>query len=100
LNTYCGIVLKVFKKVASLRRPGAAAVDLAYIAEGVFDGTFEFELKLWDVAAGTLLVEEAGGKVAWLNFNPQTWRMDIVASVPQFFDEIKQIVEEGLKETG
>ncbi len=92
LNTYCGIMLEVFKRVASLRRPGAAAADLAYVAEGVFDGTFEFELKLWDVAAGTLLVEEAGGKVEWLNFSPESWKLDIVASVPQFFGEIKEIV--------
>jgi myo-inositol-1(or 4)-monophosphatase len=96
LNTYCGIMLEIFKKVASLRRPGAAAVDLAYVAEGVFDGNFEFELKLWDVAAGTLLVQEAGGKVAWLNFNPETWTMDIVSSIPEFFDEIKTIVESKL----
>jgi myo-inositol-1(or 4)-monophosphatase len=89
-------MLEIFKKVASLRRPGAAAVDLAYVSEGVFDGTFEFELKLWDVAAGTLLVEEAGGKVAWLNFDPNGWRMDIVAAVPQFFEEIVEIVKSGI----
>ncbi len=93
LNLYCGIMLEIFKKVASLRRPGAAAADLAFVAEGVFDGTFEFELKLWDVAAGTLLVEEAGGKVAWLNFEPETWKLDIVASVPRFFEEIRSTVE-------
>lgn len=96
INTYCGIILEIFKKVASLRRPGAAAVDLAYVAEGVFDGNFEFELKLWDVAAGTLLVKEAGGKVAWLNFNSQTWTLDIVSSIPEFFEEIKTVVEKGL----
>ncbi len=89
LNTYCGIMLDVFREVASLRRPGAAAADLAYVAEGVFDGTFEFELKLWDVAAGTLLVEEAGGKVEWLNFSTQTWEIDILATLPQFFEQIK-----------
>lgn len=92
LNLYCEIMLSVFKKVASLRRPGAAAVDLAMVAEGVFDGTFEFELKLWDVAAGTLLVEEAGGKVEWLNFDGESWRLDIVAAVPQFFEEIREEV--------
>jgi len=92
LNLYCDIVLEVFKKVASLRRPGAAAADLAYVAEGVFDGTFEFELKLWDVAAGSLLVEESGGKIAWLNFSTEKWTVDIVASVPQFFNEIKRII--------
>ena len=96
LNLYCKIMLTIFKEVASLRRPGAAAVDLAYVAEGVFDGTFEFELKLWDVAAGTLLVREAGGKVEWLNFSPETWKMDIVATVPQFFEKIRKIVKEGL----
>jgi myo-inositol-1(or 4)-monophosphatase len=96
LNLYCKVMLEIFKKVASLRRPGAAAVDLAYVSEGVFDGTFEFELKLWDVAAGTLLVEEAGGKVAWLNFDPNGWRMDIVAAVPQFFEEIVEIVKSGI----
>jgi myo-inositol-1(or 4)-monophosphatase len=99
LNLYCRIMLSIFSKVASLRRPGAAAVDLAYVAEGIFDGTFEFELKLWDVAAGSLIVREAGGKVAWLNFNPDNWRLDIVASVPQFFDEIKAEVEKVLFRT-
>ncbi len=96
LNLYCQIMLEIFKEVASLRRPGAAAVDLAYVAAGKFDGAFEFELKLWDVAAGTLLVREAGGKVEWLNFDPDTWTLDIVASTQQFFEKIKQIVEEKL----
>jgi len=46
-----------------LRRPGAAALDLAWVAAGVFDGFFELSLSPWDVAAGGLLVEEAGGQV-------------------------------------
>lgn len=96
LNLYCEIMLRIFGKVASLRRPGASAVDLVYVAEGIFDGTFEFELKLWDVAAGSLIVREAGGKVEWLNFNTTDWRLDLVASVPQFFDEIKAEVERHL----
>ncbi|HID79347.1 MAG TPA: inositol monophosphatase, partial [Aquificales bacterium] len=96
LNLYCEIMLRIFGKVASLRRPGASAVDLIYVAEGIFDGTFEFELKLWDVAAGSLIVREAGGKVEWLNFNTTDWRLDLVASVPQFFDEIKAEVERHL----
>jgi myo-inositol-1(or 4)-monophosphatase len=99
LKLYCEVMLSIFSKVASLRRPGAAAVDLAYVAEGIFDGTFEFELKLWDVAAGSLIVEEAGGKVGWLNFDPSSWRLDIVATVPQFFDEIKAEVERVLSKT-
>ncbi|MCM2321981.1 MAG: inositol monophosphatase [Oligoflexia bacterium] len=47
----------------AVRRPGSAALDLAYTARGVFDGFWERRLSPWDVAAGALLVEEAGGKV-------------------------------------
>jgi myo-inositol-1(or 4)-monophosphatase len=49
--------------VRAIRRPGSAALDLAYTARGVFDGFWERNLSPWDVAAGSLLVEEAGGKV-------------------------------------
>jgi myo-inositol-1(or 4)-monophosphatase len=53
-----------FARVArAVRRPGSAALDLAYTARGVFDGFWEMRLPPWDVAAGSLLVEEAGGKV-------------------------------------
>ncbi len=47
----------------AVRRPGAAAIDLAYVAAGVFDGFWERNLSSWDICAGALLVEEAGGKV-------------------------------------
>lgn len=60
--------LKFFKammeKSQGLRRLGAAALDLGYVACGRFDAFWEFNLKPWDVAAGTLIVEEAGGKVS------------------------------------
>jgi myo-inositol-1(or 4)-monophosphatase len=54
----------VLPKVRDIRRCGAAAVDLAYVACGRFDGFWEMDLKPWDTAAGCLLVEEAGGKVS------------------------------------
>jgi myo-inositol-1(or 4)-monophosphatase len=47
----------------AVRRPGAAAIDLAYVAAGVFDGFWERNLSSWDVCAGAVLVREAGGKV-------------------------------------
>jgi myo-inositol-1(or 4)-monophosphatase len=47
----------------AVRRPGSAALDLAYVARGVFDGFWERRLNAWDIAAGVLLVREAGGKV-------------------------------------
>jgi myo-inositol-1(or 4)-monophosphatase len=55
---------QVFQQVSGIRRAGAAALDLAYIAAGRVEGFWEVELKAWDVAAGALLVEEAGGIVS------------------------------------
>jgi len=57
------LLAAVLKEVQGVRRAGAAALDLAYVACGRLDGFFEQELKPWDVAAGGLLVEEAGGRV-------------------------------------
>ena len=54
---------QISQRVAGVRRFGAAALDLAYVAAGRFDGFWERDLKSWDVAAGLLLVTEAGGKV-------------------------------------
>lgn len=55
--------LNVFKGCQDIRRSGSAAIDLAYVACGRIDGYFEKRLKLWDFAAGMLLVQEAGGKI-------------------------------------
>ncbi|MFN7065381.1 MAG: inositol monophosphatase family protein [Aquificaceae bacterium] len=64
LNAYWSIFREVFDKVGAMRRPGAAAVDLCLLAEGVFDGLLEFELNPWDVVAGYLIAKEAGAHVA------------------------------------
>jgi myo-inositol-1(or 4)-monophosphatase len=56
-----------------LRRPGSAALDLAWVAAGVFDGFFELALGPWDVAAGALLVEEAGGRVSDWDGDDRAW---------------------------
>ncbi len=50
-------------RAAGVRRPGAASLDLAYVAAGRIDGFWEFGLSPWDTAAGTLLIQEAGGRV-------------------------------------
>ena len=55
---------RVFPRAKGLRRAGAAALDLAHTAAGIFDGFFEMGLKPWDVAAGALLVLEAGGRIS------------------------------------
>lgn len=62
-NAYLRMMGDVMQKTAGLRRPGAAALDLAYVAAGFTDGFFETGLQPWDVAAGSLLVTEAGGLV-------------------------------------
>lgn len=63
LDPYLAIFKDVFLRCKAIRRPGAAALDLAYTACGLFDGFFEFQLSAWDVAAGSVLVEEAGGAI-------------------------------------
>jgi myo-inositol-1(or 4)-monophosphatase len=62
-NRYLRLMGDVMQRTAGLRRPGAAALDLAYVAAGFSDGFFELGLQPWDVAAGSLLVTEAGGLI-------------------------------------
>lgn len=61
LSIYLQIFEHVFKQARGIRRCGSAALDLAYTAAGMFDGFFEFRLSAWDIAAGELLIREAGG---------------------------------------
>jgi myo-inositol-1(or 4)-monophosphatase len=63
LPRYLRAMTGALERFEDLRRPGAAALDLAWVAAGVFDGFFELGLSIWDVAAGGLLIEEAGGVV-------------------------------------
>jgi myo-inositol-1(or 4)-monophosphatase len=63
VSTYCAIFEDVTRVAKGIRRAGSAALDLAYTAAGIFDGFFELHLAPWDVAAGSLLVTEAGGIV-------------------------------------
>ena len=77
------------KIARAVRRPGSAALDLAYTARGVFDGFWERNLSSWDVAAGSLIVLEAGGSVT--NFRGQTFdpeQRDIVASNQHLHPEL------------
>ncbi|MEX0746402.1 MAG: inositol monophosphatase family protein [Rhodothermales bacterium] len=63
LEVYLHVLSEFMRRSQGVRRPGSAAVDLAYVAVGRFDGFFETGLKPWDVAAGLVLVEEGGGRV-------------------------------------
>ncbi len=63
LDRYIAMFRKVTLNCAGIRRPGAAALDLAYVAAGRFDGFWEMGLSPWDMAAGSLLVQESGGLI-------------------------------------
>lgn len=63
MERYLTIMVELMKNTRGLRRYGAAAVDLAYVACGRYDAFFEYGLAAWDVAAGILLVQEAGGRI-------------------------------------
>ncbi len=64
LDNYLAVFRELLKSTAGIRRAGSAALDLAYVASGRLDGFWEFGLKEWDMAAGALLILEAGGFVA------------------------------------
>jgi len=83
----------MIKNTAGLRRPGSAALDLAYVAAGWFDGFWEIGLSKWDIAAGALLVQEAGGIVGDFEGN-ETWidTGNIVAGNPKVFAHMLQVL--------
>ena len=60
---------KIYRQTQGIRRAGSAAMDLCYVACGRFDGFWEFDLNPWDVAAGSLIVSEAGGKLSGFSGN-------------------------------
>ncbi len=83
------IFTELVREVRGVRRAGAAAYDLCLVAEGVFDGFWEKNLKPWDVAAGALLVREAGGKV-W-NYEGEEFRVShksVIASNPKLLPQL------------
>ena len=89
LRAYMSMLGEVMSQCAGVRRPGAAALDLAYVAAGFSDGFFESGLKAWDVAAGSLLVTEAGGLVG--NYTGDADFMDhgeCVAGNPRIYAQL------------
>ena len=82
LPRYLRTMTAALQRFEDLRRPGAASLDLAWVAEGVFDGFFELGLGAWDVAAGALLIEEAGGVVTDWGGGSGYLLGDIIAGPP------------------
>lgn len=86
------IFTRVFEAVEDVRRPGAAALDLCWVAAGVFDGYFERGLAAWDVAAGGLLVEEAGGIVTDYAGGTDYLTGDVLAAPPQVHADLLRVI--------
>ena len=90
---YLAALSEIAGKTAGVRRPGAAALDLAYVAAGRFDGFWEMNLNSWDIAAGSLLVREAGGLSSdFKGGNSYLESGDIVCGSPKVFKPLLQIV--------
>lgn len=80
-------------KCAGVRRTGSAALDLAYVASGRLDGFWEFGLKPWDIAAGSVLIREAGGLISDAHGGDEFMRTgDVVAGTPKVFKTLVQTV--------
>jgi len=91
LDTYLQMMKVMIQQTAGLRRPGAAALDLAYVAAGFYDGFFEIGLNAWDVAAGSLLVLEAGGLIGdFAGEGNYLHGGQVIAATPKVFAEIVQ----------
>lgn len=86
LPRYVSMFEGALDRFEDLRRPGAAALDLAWTAAGVFDGFFELGLGPWDVAAGALLVEESGGRVTDWGGGPGYLGGDVLAAPPKIHE--------------
>ncbi|MBE7938967.1 MULTISPECIES: inositol monophosphatase family protein [Ramlibacter] len=92
-NNYLRMMSDVMTRTAGLRRPGAAALDLAYVAAGFCDGFFETGLSPWDVAAGSLLVTEAGGLVGNFTGEPEFLEQkECVAGNPRIYGQLVNIL--------
>lgn len=85
--------MKMFEEImvqcAGVRRPGAAALDLCYVAAGFYDGFFETGLSPWDVAAGSLMITEAGGLVGNFTGEPDfLYQREILAATPRIYGQM------------
>jgi myo-inositol-1(or 4)-monophosphatase len=90
---YMAMFEVVMQRCAGLRRPGAAALDLCYVAAGCYDGFFETGLNPWDIAAGSLIITEAGGLIG--NFTGDAdfmYQREVVAGNPKIYGQLVSLL--------
>jgi myo-inositol-1(or 4)-monophosphatase len=92
IDAYIAMMRAVMEHTAGLRRPGSAALDLAYVAAGRVDAFWEIGLKPWDTAAGTLLIQEAGGRVGTLTGAPYAQNGNIIAGSPKTYEAMVELL--------
>jgi myo-inositol-1(or 4)-monophosphatase len=93
LEAYLAVFRELAKRTSGIRRAGSAALDLAYVACGRFDGYWEFGVHPWDIAAGCLLVTEAGGLVSDLaGGNKHLKTGNVVTGTPKIFSQMLQVI--------
>lgn len=99
MEAYLAMFKDIIPRAAGIRRPGSAALDLAYVAAGRYDGFWETGLAPWDMAAGCLLILEAGGMVSDLEGNGHYMHSgQVVAGNPKIFAQLLQIIAPHLTE--
>jgi myo-inositol-1(or 4)-monophosphatase len=102
LDEYLNMMKAVIMNTAGVRRPGAASLDLAYVAAGRLDAFWEIGLSPWDTAAGTLLIQEAGGRIGTLSGGEYTQGGNILCGTPKVYDAMLELLAphlpEGLRE--
>jgi myo-inositol-1(or 4)-monophosphatase len=88
IDEYLAMLKAVMQQTAGIRRPGAASLDLAYVAAGRVDGFWEIGLNAWDTAAGTLLITEAGGRIGTLVGGEYRQGGNVVAGTPKVYEAL------------
>ena len=94
MDAYIKLFRELMENTRGLRRLGSAAVDLAYVAAGRFDAFYEYNLNAWDVAAGALIVQEAGGKVTdFSGGDDYIFGREMIACAPGLHKDFLKVVQ-------
>jgi len=92
LEPYLAMLRAVSLNVAGVRRPGAAALDLAYVAAGRVDAFWEIGLSAWDTAAGTLIIQEAGGRIGTLTGGEYRQGGNVLCGTPKVYAALIELL--------
>jgi myo-inositol-1(or 4)-monophosphatase len=92
MDSYLAMLKAVMQNTAGVRRPGAAALDMAYVAAGRVDAFWEIGLSPWDTAAGTLLIQEAGGRIGTLTGGEYRQGGNVLAGTPKVYTALLELL--------